>query len=47
MVPSSNGPDDVAHARCYYDRALLSAMQHSNGHGEVIYLLLHVPWVNR
>jgi hypothetical protein len=25
MIPSSNGPDDVTHARCYCDQALLLA----------------------
>jgi hypothetical protein len=47
MIPSSNSLDDVTHARCYCDRVLLSVTQHSNGRGEVICLLLHVPWVNR
>jgi hypothetical protein len=46
-IPSSNGLDDVTHARCYFDRAHLSPTQRSNGRGEVICLLLHVPWVNR
>jgi hypothetical protein len=46
-IPSSSDLDDVAHVRCYCDRAHLSVTQHSNGHGEVICPLLHVPWVNR
>jgi hypothetical protein len=25
MIPGSNGPDDVMHTHCYYDRALLLA----------------------
>jgi hypothetical protein len=41
MIPSSNGPDDVTHARSYCDQALLSVTHCSIGRGEVIYPLLH------
>jgi hypothetical protein len=46
-IPSSNDPDDVTHACCYYDPAHLSATQRSNERGEVICPLLLIPWANR
>jgi hypothetical protein len=46
-IPSSNGLDDMTHTHCYCYRAHFSVTQHSNGRGEVICPLLHVPWANR